>query len=73
MISAVCTVAMPDGTLKRIKQLHVFYTTAAWSMFAYIWMLVVYLWWVWWWCVHPTTLYTLCTCLGGGVYTSGRA
>lgn len=45
VISAVCTVAMPNGTFKGIKQLHVFYTTAAWSMFAYIWMLVVYLWW----------------------------
>lgn len=45
MISAVCTIAMADGQFKRIEQLRVYVTTCIWSLWAYIWMLVVYRWW----------------------------
>ncbi|WIA36038.1 hypothetical protein OEZ86_007397 [Tetradesmus obliquus] len=45
MICAVCTVALPTGVVKHVKHLRVFITTAIISMWAYIWMLVVYLWW----------------------------
>ncbi|GFR52684.1 hypothetical protein Agub_g15310 [Astrephomene gubernaculifera] len=45
IISAVCTTALPDGQYKRINQLRVYITTAAWSLWAHIWMLGVYVWW----------------------------
>ncbi|KAG2433581.1 hypothetical protein HYH02_012513 [Chlamydomonas schloesseri] len=45
VISAVCTTALPNGQFKKISQLRVYITTAAWSIWAYVWMLVVYVWW----------------------------
>ncbi|PNW76872.1 hypothetical protein CHLRE_11g479600v5 [Chlamydomonas reinhardtii] len=45
MISAVCTTALPDGQFKKISQLRVYVVTAAWSIWAYIWMLIVYVYW----------------------------
>ncbi|KAF6260126.1 Sodium/calcium exchanger protein-domain-containing protein [Scenedesmus sp. NREL 46B-D3] len=45
MIVAVCTVALPTGVVKHVRHLRVFITTGVVSMWAYVWMLVVYLWW----------------------------
>lgn len=45
MISAVCTCAIPANTYKSITQLRVYVTTCIWSLWAYIWMIVVYRWW----------------------------
>ncbi|PNH02971.1 Sodium/calcium exchanger 3 [Tetrabaena socialis] len=45
IITAVCTTCIPDGHFKKISQLRVYVCTAAWSLWAYIWMLVVYVWW----------------------------
>lgn len=45
MIAAVCTLALPIGTIKRIQHMRVFVTTAVISLWAYVWMLIVYLWW----------------------------
>ena len=44
MITAICIVCVPSPSIKRIKEFGVFMITAAWSIFAYIWMLVVALW-----------------------------
>jgi solute carrier family 8 (sodium/calcium exchanger) len=44
MITAVSTTALPGGTFKKISQLRVFATTCVWSLWAYVWMLVVYRW-----------------------------
>jgi solute carrier family 8 (sodium/calcium exchanger) len=40
-ISAICVIAIPDGEKRVIKQYGVFLITAFFSVFAYIWMLVV--------------------------------
>ncbi|KAG2427143.1 hypothetical protein HXX76_012653 [Chlamydomonas incerta] len=45
VISAVCTTALPNGQFKKISQLRVYVVTATWSIWAYVWMLVVYVWW----------------------------
>ncbi|KAG2493903.1 hypothetical protein HYH03_007840 [Edaphochlamys debaryana] len=45
VISAVCTCAIPAGQFKRISQMRVYITTALWSMWAYVWMLIVYVYW----------------------------
>ena len=36
-----CVVAIPDGGSRTIKELPVFYITAAFSLFAYIWLIVI--------------------------------
>jgi len=41
IISAVCVVAIPDGQVKRIKELPVYGITAFFSVFAYVWLLVI--------------------------------
>jgi len=41
VITAVCITAMPDGEVRRIKQLGVFLTTAFFSIFAYVWLLIM--------------------------------
>ncbi|ELU01061.1 hypothetical protein CAPTEDRAFT_224088 [Capitella teleta] len=41
LITAICVVAVPTGTMKHIKELGVFALTSAWSIFAYVWMLIV--------------------------------
>ena len=45
MISAVCTLSVPEGELRRISELKVFLITAAFSVMAYVWMLLVLKWW----------------------------
>jgi solute carrier family 8 (sodium/calcium exchanger) len=41
MITAICCVVIPEGQVKKIKSLHVFYVTCAWSIFAYLWMFII--------------------------------
>ena len=41
VISAVCVVAIPEGGGRLIKELPVFYITAAFSMLAYLWLIVI--------------------------------
>uniref|UniRef100_A0A915Q0F5 Calx-beta domain-containing protein n=1 Tax=Setaria digitata TaxID=48799 RepID=A0A915Q0F5_9BILA len=41
MIIAICVVAVPNGEVRRQKHLDVFCVTAAWSLFAYIWMFLI--------------------------------
>lgn len=43
-ISAVCVFAIPDGETRRIKNFLVFCITAAFSIFAYIWLIIVLVW-----------------------------
>ena len=38
VIIAICVVCVPDGEIRRIKHLRVFFITAAWSIFAYVWL-----------------------------------
>uniref|UniRef100_A0A7S0WQC5 Calx-beta domain-containing protein n=1 Tax=Chlamydomonas leiostraca TaxID=1034604 RepID=A0A7S0WQC5_9CHLO len=42
VISAVCTLSLKNGEFKRIEQFRVFICTAVWSIWAYIWMYLVY-------------------------------
>ncbi|XP_077988867.1 sodium/calcium exchanger 1-like [Glandiceps talaboti] len=44
MITAICIVSVPSPDAKKIREFGVFLVTAAWSMWAYIWMLVVLRW-----------------------------
>jgi Ca2+/Na+ antiporter len=41
VITAVCVVALPDGEVRTLKQLNVFYITSAYSLWAYIWLLLI--------------------------------
>eukprot|EP00931_Biecheleriopsis_adriatica_P064343 TRINITY_DN39137_c0_g1_i1.p1 TRINITY_DN39137_c0_g1~~TRINITY_DN39137_c0_g1_i1.p1 ORF type:complete len:821 (+),score=131.44 TRINITY_DN39137_c0_g1_i1:95-2557(+) len=41
VISAVCVAAIPDGEIRKIKDLQVFSITAVFSVFAYLWLLVI--------------------------------
>ncbi|EJD75526.1 sodium/calcium exchanger 1 [Loa loa] len=41
MIIAICVMAVPNGEVRRQKHLDVFCVTAAWSLFAYIWMYLI--------------------------------
>ena len=41
VISAVCVVSVPSPTIKRISEYGVFVVTSLWSLFAYVWLLVV--------------------------------
>ncbi|CDW53159.1 sodium:calcium exchanger 1 [Trichuris trichiura] len=40
-ITAVCIVSVPAGTKKRIENFGVFCVTSAWSLFAYIWLIII--------------------------------
>lgn len=44
LITAICVVSVPTGTVKRIREFGVFIMTAVWSMFAYVWLLVTLKW-----------------------------
>lgn len=44
-IVGICIHVIPDGEVRRIHQLQVFYVTAFFSVFAYLWMLVALTWW----------------------------
>jgi len=41
IITAVCVMSVPTGEVKSIKELGVFVVTSIWSIWAYIWMLLV--------------------------------
>lgn len=41
VISAVCICAIPDGEVRKIKQTKVFYITAFFSVFAYLWVFFI--------------------------------
>ncbi|GMT10213.1 hypothetical protein PFISCL1PPCAC_1510, partial [Pristionchus fissidentatus] len=41
MITAICVLVIPKGEVRRQKHLDVFFVTASWSVFAYIWMYAI--------------------------------
>ncbi|XP_048387570.1 sodium/calcium exchanger 1-like isoform X6 [Stegostoma tigrinum] len=41
VIIAICVHVVPDGEVRRIKHLRVFFVTAAWSIFAYAWLYLI--------------------------------
>ena len=41
IIIAICVYVIPDGEVRRIKHLRVFFLTATWSVFAYLWMYII--------------------------------
>ncbi|KAJ7384559.1 hypothetical protein OS493_021190 [Desmophyllum pertusum] len=44
LITAICVVSVPSGTVKKIREFGVFIVTSVWSLFAYVWLLVVLKW-----------------------------
>eukprot|EP00929_Paragymnodinium_shiwhaense_P035738 TRINITY_DN19264_c0_g1_i1.p1 TRINITY_DN19264_c0_g1~~TRINITY_DN19264_c0_g1_i1.p1 ORF type:complete len:819 (+),score=189.26 TRINITY_DN19264_c0_g1_i1:108-2564(+) len=44
-IIAVCINAIPAGETRQIKEMGVFYITAVWSIWAYIWLLIIVSFW----------------------------
>ena len=45
VITAVCTVAIPAGEKRTIRSMAVFLTTAAWSVWAYVWLFIILVVW----------------------------
>ncbi|XP_071596158.1 sodium/calcium exchanger 1 isoform X3 [Heliangelus exortis] len=41
VIIAICVYVVPDGEIRKIKHLRVFFVTAAWSIFAYTWLYII--------------------------------
>ncbi|KAM6460951.1 sodium/calcium exchanger 1 isoform 3-T4 [Liasis olivaceus] len=41
VIIAICVYVVPDGEIRKIKHLRVFFVTAAWSIFAYTWLYLI--------------------------------
>ncbi|XP_034020006.1 solute carrier family 8 member 4b isoform X1 [Thalassophryne amazonica] len=41
VIIALCVYVVPDGETRKVKHLRVFFVTAAWSIFAYIWLYLI--------------------------------
>ena len=41
MIIGLCQYVIPDDEVRKIKHLRVFFVTATWSVFAYIWLYVI--------------------------------
>ncbi|XP_062496544.1 sodium/calcium exchanger 2 [Pezoporus occidentalis] len=41
VVIAVCVYVVPAGESRRIKHLRVFFVTAAWSIFAYVWLYLI--------------------------------
>ncbi|XP_067884368.1 sodium/calcium exchanger 1-like isoform X1 [Heterodontus francisci] len=41
IIIAICIYVVPDGENRKIKHLRVFFVTASWSIFAYIWLYLI--------------------------------
>lgn len=44
VITAVCIITVPSNTTKRVMEFGVFVITSIWSMFAYVWILIVLKW-----------------------------
>uniref|UniRef100_A0A673M6Z6 Sodium/calcium exchanger 3-like n=1 Tax=Sinocyclocheilus rhinocerous TaxID=307959 RepID=A0A673M6Z6_9TELE len=40
-IIGLCVSVIPEGEVRKVKHLRVFFVTAAWSMFAYIWLYMI--------------------------------
>lgn len=41
VIIAICVLVIPKGEVRKIKHLRVFFVTATWSVFAYIWLYLI--------------------------------
>ncbi|XP_078518276.1 sodium/calcium exchanger 1-like isoform X1 [Lissotriton helveticus] len=41
VIIAICVYVVPEGETRKIKHLRVFFVTASWSIFAYIWLYLI--------------------------------
>ncbi|KAJ8928183.1 hypothetical protein NQ314_019245 [Rhamnusium bicolor] len=41
VIIAICVSVIPDGEVRKIKHLGVFFVTATWSIFAYVWLYLI--------------------------------
>ncbi|XP_018582927.1 sodium/calcium exchanger 3 isoform X1 [Scleropages formosus] len=41
VIIGLCVFVIPDGETRKVKHLRVFFVTAAWSIFAYIWLYMI--------------------------------
>jgi solute carrier family 8 (sodium/calcium exchanger) len=41
VIIAICVYVIPEGEVRRIKHLRVFFITASWSIFAYLWLYLI--------------------------------
>lgn len=41
VIIALCVTVIPNGQVRRIKHLRVFFVTATWSVFAYVWLYLI--------------------------------
>lgn len=41
VIIAICVYVIPNDEVRRIKHLRVFFVTATWSVFAYLWLLII--------------------------------
>lgn len=41
VIIALCVAVIPDGEVRKIKHLRVFFVTATWSVFAYVWLYAI--------------------------------
>ena len=41
MIIGLCVYVIPDGEVRKIKHLRVFFVTATWSVFAYVWLYII--------------------------------
>ncbi|XP_017477496.1 PREDICTED: sodium/calcium exchanger 3-like [Rhagoletis zephyria] len=41
VIIAICIAVIPNGQVRKIKHLRVFIVTAAWSLFAYVWLYLI--------------------------------
>jgi len=41
MIIGLCCYVIPDGEVRKIKHLRVFFVTATWSIFAYVWLYII--------------------------------
>lgn len=41
VIIAICVLVIPKGEVRKIKHLRVFFVTATWSVFAYIWLYMI--------------------------------
>uniref|UniRef100_H9GQV3 Calx-beta domain-containing protein n=1 Tax=Anolis carolinensis TaxID=28377 RepID=H9GQV3_ANOCA len=41
VVIAVCVYVIPNGEVRKIKHLRVFFVTASWSIFAYIWLYLI--------------------------------
>lgn len=41
VIIGICVYVVPDGETRKVKHLRVFFVTAAWSIFAYVWLYII--------------------------------